>query len=202
VRGFRIELGEIEAALESQPGVQHALVLAREDTPGDKRLVAYVVPAHGELEVAGLRQQLQERLPDYMLPSAYLLLDAFPLTPNGKIDRNALPAPERSREGVDAAYAAPRSETERLLVAIWQEVLGLDEVGIHDNFFALGGHSLLATQIVTRVKATFGVQFPLNVLFQAPTVERLATYIETVAAVSSGVAAEAASSTDREDFVL
>ena len=174
IRGFRIELGEIEAALEAQSGVHETVVLAREDVPGDRRLVAYVVPhdAAGAADPARLRAALSKSLPHYMVPAHFVMLDRMPLTPRGKIDRRALPAPDMSRH--EAGFVAPRSATESLLADIIAAVLGLDQVGIDDNFFALGGHSLLATQVISRLRATFQTELPLRALFEAPTVAGLA----------------------------
>ncbi|SMC29904.1 amino acid adenylation domain-containing protein, partial [Andreprevotia lacus DSM 23236] len=174
LRGFRIELGEIEAALFALPGISSAAVLAREDEPGDKRLVAYwVAEAGSELTDADLRAQLQLQLPDYMVPARYMQLDSLPLMLNGKVDRKALPAPQQLASETDS-YVAPRTETEAKLAAIWAEVLKLDRVGVDDNFFALGGHSLLATQIMSRTRREFGVDIPLAVIFETPTVAALA----------------------------
>ena len=153
IRGYRIELGEIESALGKHPSVQECAVIAREDVPGDKRLVAYVVPGSKQSANPGqLRSWLKERLPDYMLPVAIVEMQRFPLTPNGKVDRKALPAPEYSRPSLEAEYFAPRTPTEEILCAIWAEVMKVDRVGVFDNFFELGGHSLLATQVVARVR--------------------------------------------------
>ena len=172
VRGFRIELGEIEAGLCQHPAVREAAVLAREDTPGSKRLVAYVVarqePAPSS---SALRSFLQQTLPDYMLPSAFVLLDRLPLTPNGKLDRAALPAPDRPER--QTALAAPLSPAEALLADIWAQVLGLEQVGIHDNFFALGGDSILSIQIVARAQQA-GVHVSVKQLFQHQTIAELA----------------------------
>ena len=173
VRGFRIELGEIEAVLREIPGIKDVIVMAREDVPGDKRLVAYVV-ASPQPTVQELRQKLGAELPDYMVPSAFVFLDAMPLTPNGKIDRKALPKPELDRSMAQAEYVAPRDETEEKLCAIVAELLHLDKVGIHDNFFELGGHSLLATQFMSRLRNTFQIELPLITLFEKPTVAQLA----------------------------
>ncbi|MEA2692634.1 MAG: hypothetical protein QOJ16_2021, partial [Acidobacteriota bacterium] len=174
VRGFRIELGEIEAALLAVPGIAEAVVLARRDTPGDVRLVAYVVGREGEdgKDLAGpLRVSLAERLPDYMLPAAFVRLPALPLTPNGKVDRKALPAPEWKAE---TDYLAPRTALEEVLAGFFAEVLGVARVGVQDSFFRLGGHSLLATQLVSRVQGAFRVKLSLRRLFETPTVEALA----------------------------
>ena len=179
LRGFRIELGEIEAALRRQAQVSDAVVVVREDTPGDKRLVAYVV-AQGATEdlVEQLRSRLRESLPEYMVPSAFVMVEKLPLTPNGKVDRNALPAPEYA----EATYVAPRTATEEILAGIWAEVLKLERVGVHDNFFELGGHSLLATQVVSRVRHAFSVELPLREMFAAPTVAQLGVCIEALRA--------------------
>jgi amino acid adenylation domain-containing protein len=178
VRGFRIELGEIETALLARPGVRDAVVVAREDIPGDRRLVAYVV---GEATAPELKRALGERLPEYMVPSSFVFLESLPQTPNGKVDRKALPAPERREEG----YAAPRTPVEELLAGIWSEVLGLERVGREDHFFERGGHSLLAVQVVSRVREVFGVELPVRRLFEAPTLGALAECI--VAERGSGV---------------
>ncbi|MEW5925850.1 MAG: amino acid adenylation domain-containing protein [Gemmatimonadota bacterium] len=171
VRGFRIEPGEVEAALERHPAVREAVVGVRDDG-GERRLVAYVVAADGaEAGVGELRAWLRGSLPEYMLPSAVVALESLPLTPTGKIDRRALPAPDASAGG---AYTAPRGESEERLAAIWAEVLGVDRVGAEDDFFALGGHSLLATRVASRVRQAFGVEMPLRALFEAPTVAGLA----------------------------
>ena len=174
IRGFRIELGEIEVALREQVGVADAVVVAREDESGDKRLTAYLVAEPGvDLETAGLRSLLKERLPDYMTPAAFMALESLPLTSNGKIDRFALPIPDRGGFGVEVAFVAPRNGVEEALADIWAEVLGLERVGIQDDFFALGGHSLLVTQVVSRVREVFDVDLPLRSVFEMPTVANL-----------------------------
>ncbi|HYG64842.1 MAG TPA: amino acid adenylation domain-containing protein, partial [Thermoanaerobaculia bacterium] len=180
IRGFRIELGEIEAALLAHPGVREAVVLVREDRPGDPYLVAYVVGSF--LGAEELRAYLQERLPEAMVPPAFVMLDALPLNPNGKLDRRALEKIVPSREeraGIDE-YAAPRTPSEEILAGIFAEVLGQERVGIHDGFFELGGHSLLATQVVSRVRQAFGVELAIRELFEAPMVARLAERIERI----------------------
>ena len=149
VRGFRIELGEVEAALRQHPAVQQAVVLAREDVPGESLLVAYLV-APAAPPASEWRRFLREKLPDYMIPSAFLLLPGLPLTPNGKLDRNARPAPDRARPLAEEAFVAPRTSAEKMLAGIWAEVLGVERVGAHDNFFDLGGHSLKATRVLAR----------------------------------------------------
>ncbi|HEV2801337.1 MAG TPA: amino acid adenylation domain-containing protein, partial [Pyrinomonadaceae bacterium] len=182
VRGFRIELGEVEAALAAHPQVNEAVVVAREDEAGDKRLVAYLVADQATtspVEIGELRAFLKEQLPDYMIPAHYVWLENFPLTPNGKIDRKALPAPDHSESTAATGYLAPRTPVQEILVGIWEEVLKVERIGITDNFFELGGHSLLATQLVSRVREAFGVEVPLRTLFEEPTVTALATAVET-----------------------
>jgi amino acid adenylation domain-containing protein len=173
LRGFRIELGEIESVLEARDAVVQAVVICREDRPGDKRLVAYLVAAEGEIDIAALRAAARERLPEYMMPSAFVTMERLPLTPNGKVDRRALPAPDIDAFAV-AQYTAPRNAEEEALVALWAEVLGRPQVGIHDNFFELGGHSLLATQLVTRMQKALGGDIGLRMVFEAPTVAEFA----------------------------
>jgi aspartate racemase len=178
LRGYRIELGEIEVVLAEHPGVKMAVAVVREDQPGDTRLVAYVVPKEGKApEVRNLREYLKEKLPGYMVPGAFVILESLPLTPNKKVDRLKLPAPDRIRPEPEETYAAPRTPVEEKLAEIWARVLGLDQVGIYDNFFELGGHSLLATQVISRVIYTFQVKVPLRSLFQAPTVADMAVVI-------------------------
>ncbi|NPC83010.1 non-ribosomal peptide synthase/polyketide synthase, partial [Pyxidicoccus fallax] len=175
LRGFRIELGEVQAALDSHPEVQGAVAVLREDRPGDKRLVGYVV-APESLDMATLRAFLQQRLPEYMVPSALVRLDALPLTPNGKVDRKALPAPELTPSR--AGYVAPRTPTEERLAALWAETLGLERVGAEDDFFELGGHSLLAARLTSRLQKALGRRVSLATLFQHPTVAALATVLD------------------------
>jgi len=175
LRGFRIELGEIEAVLSAHPAVQQAVVALSEATLGGPRLVAYVVARDGrELSVEALRAHLKQQLPEYMVPSAFVYLDALPQTPNGKLDRKALPAPDQERPDLQEAYTAPRTPIEEILTEIWAELLGLQQVGIQDDFFALGGHSLLATQLVSRLETAVGITLPLSRIFEARTVAELA----------------------------
>ncbi|WP_328718071.1 amino acid adenylation domain-containing protein [Streptomyces sp. NBC_00247] len=176
LRGYRIEPGEIEAALLTHPSVTGATVLLREDVPGDLRLVAYVV-ADPAVEPGRLRSHLQRDLPDYMVPAAFVPMDRIPLTPNGKTDRRALPVPASDRPELGSAYTAPRTETERTVAAVWAEVLGIDTVGVDDDFFALGGHSLLATRVVSRLRRRLGVDIPVRTLFSAPTPALLASAV-------------------------
>jgi acyl-CoA synthetase (AMP-forming)/AMP-acid ligase II/acyl carrier protein len=176
LRGFRIELGEIEAALAELPAVDQAVVHVREDRPGDKRLVAYVTSAPGSTAVVDeLRAHLRRLLPDYMVPAAFLVLERFPLTPNGKVNRQALPAPEIASGATETE--APQTPDEATMAAIWAQVLGRQSVGRNDNFFDQGGHSLLAAQLLSRAHNTFGVEIPLRVLFDAPTVAGLAAHV-------------------------
>jgi len=190
----------VESVLLGHASVGEAVVIAREDEPGAPRLVAYVTPAEGEeflLDV--LRAHLRQRLPGYMVPSAYVLLDEFPLMPSGKLDRDALPAPEGGRQ-TEVEYVAPRTETERTLVEIWTEVLRLEQVGVHDNFFDLGGHSLLATRVVSRIRDRLQVELPLAELFAYPTLAEIARAIELVQWMTQD--SETEESDDYEEFKL
>jgi amino acid adenylation domain-containing protein len=175
LRGFRIELGEIESLLNQNEAVQSSCVIVREDNLGDKRLVAYVVPQPEiNLTINEIRQFLRAKLPDYMVPTAFIRLDAFPLTPNGKIDRRALPVPDLQSQG---EYIAPRNPIEEKMAQIWGDVLKLKRVSIEDNFFELGGHSLLATQVISRLQETFEIVVPLRYLFESPTIAQLSAVI-------------------------
>mgnify|MGYP000963431175 CR=1 FL=1 len=175
VRGFRIELGEIAAALKEHPALRDAVVVAREDAPGVKRLVAYLVRAAeaGPLPAGELREFLKQRLPDYMLPAAFVTLERLPLTPSGKIDRRALPAPDQERPELESAYVGPRTPAEATLTAIWAQVLGVQQVGVRDNFFELGGDSILSIQIIARANQA-GLRLTPRQFFQQPTIEGLA----------------------------
>ncbi len=188
IRGFRIELGEIEMVLGEYPAVREAIVLAREDEPEDKRLVAYVVPDEEHPPSAGeLHAFLQQKLPAYMVPSAFVMLDALPLTPNGKVDRGALPLADGSHVEIHRKYIAPRTPVEEMLCAIWSQVLGIERVGIYDNFFELGGHSLLATQAISRVRKAFQVEVPLRDLFETATVAGLAERVDMARQAAAGL---------------
>lgn len=177
IRGFRIELGEIESVLARHSAVRDGIVVAREDKPGDRRLVAYVVPRSSTpFDTGDLRAHLKDALPDYMIPSAFVALDTMPLTRNGKVDLKALPVPEEQPAGV-VEYVAPRNEVERELAEIWAKALGLERVGVHDNFIELGGHSLRAIQILSKVRERFGISLLLPTFFLAPTVADLALVV-------------------------
>jgi acyl carrier protein len=179
IRGHRIELGEIESVLVGNPEVGKAVVVCHEETKGETVLVAYVVPAQeGDVFRSKLRSYLREHLPDYMVPNAYVQLEALPLTPNGKIDRKALPLPDAAQENLDVTFVAPRTPIEAAIAEIWQDVLKLERVGIHDNFFELGGHSLLATQVVARVRESLHIDLKLRHFFEVPTLKELAGTVE------------------------
>jgi amino acid adenylation domain-containing protein len=178
LRGFRIELGEIEAVLVQHPALREIVVLVREDRPGDKQLVAYGVPnCDRQPTTSELRDYLKERLPEYMVPSVFILLDALPLTPSGKVDRRALPAPAGLRSTLAAAYQAPCSDVERAIAKVWQEVLHLEKVGVNDNFFDLGGHSLLMVQVNQKLQELFNRDLSIVELFQNSTISSLAQYL-------------------------
>ncbi len=214
LRGFRIELGEIETILSQHPAVEKCVVIAREDTPGDKRLVAYVVEkptadseqrvadsrqpiadsttpsadhsqdespiTNYQLLITDLRQHVKSKLPDYMVPSAFVRLEGLPLNPNGKVDRGALPVPEMTRSDLETTFVAPNGPVEEMLAEVWQEVLGIETVGVDDNFFQLGGHSLLATQVVSRLRQGYDIDLSLRTMFESPTIAELAAAIETM----------------------
>jgi acyl-coenzyme A synthetase/AMP-(fatty) acid ligase/acyl carrier protein len=194
IRGFRIELGEIEAALQEHGRVRQAVVIAREDETGDRRLVAYLVPEQegqegdkeqgkAGLRISELREHLQGKLPEYMVPGAYVQLEKMPLNSNGKIDRKQLPQAEM--ESTEQDYVGPRNCTEETLCRLWQEVLRRERVGIHDNFFKIGGHSLMAVQLATRIREGFKLDIPLQRMFELPTIAQLAEAIDQ--ALQAGV---------------
>ncbi|MCC6541847.1 MAG: amino acid adenylation domain-containing protein [Flavobacteriales bacterium] len=183
IRGFRVELGEIENAISAIPGVRDRIVVARKDGPGDHQLVAYVIPSdfdphvdrkRAEALTAIVRRSLEERLPSYMLPAFHVLLPELPLNANGKVDKRQLPAPDIRSMQMTVEYVAPRNEVERALAELWGKVLGVEDVGIHENFFDLGGHSILGIQLLSRIEQRFGRTFGLNLLFRSPTIAELA----------------------------
>jgi surfactin family lipopeptide synthetase A len=178
IRGIRIELEEIEAVLNQHPKVREAIVIVREDRPGDKRLVAYLVEDENqELSADEFKRFLKTKLPDYMVPSAWMNLASLPTTPNGKINRAALPAPVADRLAAVEGFTAPRTQLEKTIARIWAEVLKVEKAGIHDNFFDLGGHSLIATQVISRMRKVFALEIPLRALFDSPTIEQMAAAI-------------------------
>jgi acyl carrier protein len=178
LRGFRIELGEVEAVLRKHPQIRENIVLVREDQPGDRRLIAYLV-TNEEIPIGDLRAFLRMKLPDYMIPSAFVRLDAMPLTANGKVDRKALPQPDDPSSRARSNYVAPRAELERSLVKIWQQLLRVETVGVEDNFFDLGGHSLLLLRMVQEIQNTLDVEVALMEMFEHPTVSSLARHLSS-----------------------
>jgi acyl-CoA synthetase (AMP-forming)/AMP-acid ligase II/acyl carrier protein len=204
IRGFRIELEEIESVLNQHPAVQETVAVVREDRPGDKRLAAYVVPNPEQAAVhSELRRFLKAKLPDYMVPSAFVELEAMPLTPNRKVDRRALPAPDVVRPDLQEAFVAPRSQSEELVAGIWSNVLGLERIGVHDNFFEIGGHSLLATRVVARIQQEFEVDLKLMDFFKLPTIAELAKGIEGLLWIDTGIPSDdEAEFQDGEEWVI
>jgi amino acid adenylation domain-containing protein len=190
LRGYRVELGEIESVLMEHGEVREAVVVVRADEGGDKRLVAYLTSANGEgVRIAELRGYLEERLPGYMMPSAFVVLDELPLTSNGKVDRRALPAPEKPEADAPDSYDKPESQVEEILAGVWADVLKLERVSGSDNFFDLGGHSLLATQVISRLREVFDIELPLRVIFENPTVGEMALAVEIALRAEQGVKA-------------
>ncbi|MFN6567373.1 amino acid adenylation domain-containing protein [Dendronalium sp. ChiSLP03b] len=178
IRSFRIELGEIEAVLAQHPAVQQSVVIAKEDVLGDKYLVAYIVVDRDRAaKTDEVRRFLKQRLPDYMMPSTFVILEALPMTPNGKVDRRALPEPAQIRQELEETFVAPRDEMELQLVKIWQKILGVNPIGIRDNFFSLGGHSLVAVRVLAQVEKVFKKNLPVSTLLQNPTIEQLAVIL-------------------------
>ena len=183
IRGFRIELGEIESVLAQYPPVRQAVVVVREDRPGDKRLVAYVVLHKGQMATsAELQRHAMKYLPNYMVPTTFMVLDVLPLTPNNKVDRRALPAPEHSRPELGEACVAPRTAIEEVVAEMWSQALGIEPIGIHDDFFALGGDSLMAILVIARLRRGLQVQLSLARFFEARTIAKLSKIIEQVRA--------------------
>ncbi|WP_423782433.1 amino acid adenylation domain-containing protein, partial [Fischerella thermalis] len=188
LRGFRIELGEIEAVISQHPAISASVVIVREDDTANKTLVAYITLHPDQtLTIAELRRFLEAKLPNYMLPTAFVILEALPLTPNGKIDRRSLPAPDPTQLISEPNIIAPSTPVEEMLAGIWAEVLGIKKVGIHDNFFELGGHSLLATRVISQLRQVFKVELPLRCLFNQPTVAGLAKEIEKATKADLGL---------------
>ena len=179
IRGVRIELGEIESCLKQQPEIKEAVVVVREDREkrSEKELVAYIVEASAT-DLSMLRNSLRQTLPDVMIPAFFVSMEAIPLTPNGKINRRVLPAPDLTESSQRTVYVAPRTETEAKLAAIWQEVMQMETVGVEDNFFDVGGHSLSAMQIAARIRKTFQIELALRPLLAHPTVADLARYLD------------------------
>jgi hypothetical protein len=179
IRGYRIELGEIEVKLVSHEGVREAVVIAREDVPGDVRLVAYLIPEGSAVSDDALRSSLRATLPEFMVPASFVTLERFPMTPNGKIDRNALPAPGVVRSRSKAEYRAPGSDLEQTIAGVWKEVLYLDQVGVNDNFFDLGGHSLLVVQAHRKLRELCPEPLSLTDLYRFPTIRGLASHLSS-----------------------
>ena len=180
IRGFRIELGEIESVLNTHPQVNQAVVIVREDISGNKSLVAYVVTSYESLTTKQLREFLKSKLPEYMVPDAFVTLDSLPLTPDGKVNRKALPAPDSSNIQLENNFVLPSNPTEEILATIWENVLGVEKVGIHNNFFKLGGYSLLAIQVISRINQAFSVKITLRTMFEKPTIADLSDRIQTL----------------------
>jgi acyl carrier protein len=179
LHGFRIELGEIEARLNRHPAVRQGIVVVMGEAAVDKQLVAYLVPNAGHTpSVTGLREHLREKLPEYMVPIAFVILEKFPLTSSGKIDRRSLPSPNDLHPELESAYAAPKTETERRITAIWQEVLHVEKVGVNDSFFDVGGTSLKGANLMAKLNRTFNVRLPMRVIFEARTVSNLALLVD------------------------
>jgi amino acid adenylation domain-containing protein len=195
IRGFRIELGEVEAAIAAHPQVHDRVVMVRDDMPGGKQLVAYVVPANATLIaadpamqeklIAQLREHLRARLPEFMVPGTFVVMPSFNLNANGKVDRKLLPVPELRSQTMHARHVAPRDNSERMLAEIWSRILGVERIGVHDNFFDLGGHSLMGLQLLGQVEEQFGRSLPLRSLFQAPTIASFVKLLDQEHAVQS-----------------
>ncbi|MDF5712485.1 MAG: non-ribosomal peptide synthase/polyketide synthase [Rhizonema sp. NSF051] len=203
IRGFRIELGEIEAILSQHPGIRENVVVAREDIPGEKRLVAYFVPQLEQTPTTNeLRILLTEKLPQYMLPSAFVKLEFLPLTPNGKVDRKALPVPDSQNTQLAVTFVAPRTPVEKILADIWANALHIEKVGVLDNFFELGGHSLTTIRVMSEINETFQIKLPLRHLFTAPTIAELAYTIEFTSGADKSVSAKEITSVNLQAEVV
>jgi amino acid adenylation domain-containing protein len=197
VRGFRIELGEVEAALSQCSVVKENAVIVREDEPGEKRLVAYIaLDINQDITTTELRAFLKQKLPDYMIPTVFVILDNLPLTPSGKVDRKTLPVPDSFRRNLEESYIAPTNPTEQQIANVWAEILKLEKVGIDDNFFDLGGYSLLGTKVITRLRQLFSVELSLRVLFELPTIAELADRVENLQWITQGMQNSSTSSTE------
>ena len=193
-------MGEIETVLNQYPAVEKAVVVVQEDETCDRSLVAYIV-CNQELNLksSDLRSFLKTKLPNYMIPAAFVVLEALPLTPNGKVDRQILPAPDFASAGLPEISQLPRTSVEAELAQIWAEILGLEQVGISDNFFELGGHSLLATQLVSRIRDRTQVKVPLRRIFETPTIAELAQYIEAMSGANQDLQMASTTSQNREE---
>ncbi|MCT7975717.1 non-ribosomal peptide synthetase [Laspinema olomoucense] len=202
IRGFRVEIGEIEAALSQHPNLLSVAVALREDIPGQKSLVAYIVPVQESAPtVSELRGFLKQQLPDYMIPNAFVTLPALPITPNGKVDRRVLPAPDIKSLIKTLEFVAPQTPTEELVASIWEKVLGVEQASVTANFFELGGHSLLATQVISQLNSSLGLHLPLSKLFELPTVASLSSYIDATLWTSKNIE-NINTSNEREEFEL
>jgi nonribosomal peptide synthetase DhbF len=204
IRGFRIELGEIEARLAEHEAVAQSVVVALPDRSGEHRLIAYLECRDAARpDAAELRRHLNARLPEYMVPSTYVMLDRLPLNANGKVDRNALPSPASHAADSGTQWVPPRNPVEFQLAEIWGEVLGVERIGVHHDFFGLGGHSLQITQVLSRVRSTFEVEIPVRTVFEEPTIAAMAARLESLRAErSGGLARAAAASGDRDEGEL
>ena len=204
LRGQRIELGEIESVLRGHPDVAEAVVVAREDRPGDQRLVAYLTPASDAPSELGerLRAELRRTLPEYMVPSHFIPVAAIPLTASGKVDRKALPAPDLEAMSTGTQHVAPRTPTESQIATIWADALGVAAPGIHDDFFDLGGHSLTAAQVVNTLRSVFPVEVAMRHLFERPTIAGLAQIIDVLAVSGDGVRERDDARIDREEIEI
>lgn len=203
IRGFRVELGEIESVLAQHEDISECVVIARDDDPGDRQLTAYIILGPGRaLHLESVRHFLRQRLPSHMVPAFFMSLEEFPLTPNGKIDRRALPLPKESRSDLGKPFVAPRSETEKRVAAMWGDVLRREEIGIYDNFFDLGGNSLLATQVMSRVRDVFHQEFPVRSLFEYPRLEEFGRLIDNSGPAENNVHSPAIVPLTRDENVF
>ncbi|NJK49493.1 AMP-binding protein, partial [Candidatus Gracilibacteria bacterium] len=189
VRGFRIELGEIEAVLNQHPEVKECVVINREDVPGKNQLIAYIVYKQEKVvTVTELRHFLEEKLPLYLVPTNFVTIDAMPLSPNGKIDRRSLPVPNNLRPELEVNYVIPQTEVQQAIADVWQKVLALEKVGIHDNFFEIGGHSLLLIQVNSKLCQLFNIELSIVEMFRYPTISSLSEYLNNIAPSQSSLA--------------